>query len=323
MEINAKDRRILAALLENARLPISALAKRCAVSRDVVRYAMGKCEEAGVIGAYRTHVDQGAFAQGVASVMLKLSGATQQRRAEIIAQLCAHDRTNWVAELSGTFDITCNVFYTSNEDLAHQVGDITDIVGDALKEHRLSLYTTEYKFTRLGLLDKNAPVAERIVHFHGTPQALDETDRRILRILVKDCRAPATDIAESVGTTPETVRQRVKALERSVINSYTILLNPEALGYEGYHVELQLERMNDATTQKMAAWANARPEVAYCTRMVGRHNIVLTIYTRTRQEFNTVLQDLRDTFAQELLDYELQMHLSVHKEVSVPEAMLR
>lgn len=63
---------------------------------------------------------------------------------------------------------------------------------------------------------------------------LDETDRAILQLLQRDARhKPAVEIAETIGVSDGTVRNRIQALERrGVIEGYVPLINYEAAGYQ-------------------------------------------------------------------------------------------
>ncbi|MHC3437032.1 Lrp/AsnC family transcriptional regulator [Natrialbaceae archaeon A-gly3] len=63
---------------------------------------------------------------------------------------------------------------------------------------------------------------------------LDETDRGILHLLQEDARnCSAADIAEEVGVTANTVRNRISRLqERGVIDGYVPLLDYEQAGYQ-------------------------------------------------------------------------------------------
>jgi DNA-binding Lrp family transcriptional regulator len=61
--------------------------------------------------------------------------------------------------------------------------------------------------------------------------ALDEVDRRILRVLVDDARIPNNALAERVGIAPSTCLGRVRALRESgVIRGYHADVDPAALG---------------------------------------------------------------------------------------------
>ncbi len=62
---------------------------------------------------------------------------------------------------------------------------------------------------------------------------LDETDRRILSVLQRDARTSMRKISEEVGVSLGTVSNRVRKLEGAgVIRGYTVLLDPEKIGWD-------------------------------------------------------------------------------------------
>src|SRR5881394_779891 len=60
---------------------------------------------------------------------------------------------------------------------------------------------------------------------------LDELDLRILTLLLRDGRAPASQIAEQVGLSRPAVADRIEKLERQgVIRGTTVVVDPASLG---------------------------------------------------------------------------------------------
>ena len=61
---------------------------------------------------------------------------------------------------------------------------------------------------------------------------IDETDRKIIRVLQEDGRASLRKISEIVGVALGTVSNRVNRLEDSgIITGYSVRLNPEKIGW--------------------------------------------------------------------------------------------
>jgi Lrp/AsnC family leucine-responsive transcriptional regulator len=61
--------------------------------------------------------------------------------------------------------------------------------------------------------------------------ALDDADRRILRVLQRDGRIAVTSLAEQVGLSPTPVLRRIKRLEEAgVIARYGAVLDPARVG---------------------------------------------------------------------------------------------
>jgi DNA-binding Lrp family transcriptional regulator len=67
----------------------------------------------------------------------------------------------------------------------------------------------------------------------GEEMQLDETDLRILKVLLADSRLSSRQVAKKCGISIGTVLSRVKKLEEDgIVKGYTVLLDQEKLGYE-------------------------------------------------------------------------------------------
>jgi DNA-binding Lrp family transcriptional regulator len=62
---------------------------------------------------------------------------------------------------------------------------------------------------------------------------LNETDVKILQVLLEDARFSSRQIAKKVGVSVGTVLSRIKKMEEDgLIRGYSVLMNHEKLGYE-------------------------------------------------------------------------------------------
>jgi DNA-binding Lrp family transcriptional regulator len=62
---------------------------------------------------------------------------------------------------------------------------------------------------------------------------LNETDMKILQVLLEDARFSSRQIAKKVGVSVGTVLSRIKKLEEDgLIKGYSVIMNHERLGYE-------------------------------------------------------------------------------------------
>ena len=75
-----------------------------------------------------------------------------------------------------------------------------------------------------------AQVSEEIRRTVGS-RAMEELDRQIVELLVKDGRMSYTDLGKATGLSTSAVHQRVRRLEqRGVIRGYAAVVDPEAVG---------------------------------------------------------------------------------------------
>jgi DNA-binding Lrp family transcriptional regulator len=62
---------------------------------------------------------------------------------------------------------------------------------------------------------------------------LNETDLRILQVLLEDARFSSRQIAKKVGVSVGTVLSRIRKMEEDgLVKGYSVILNHEKLGYE-------------------------------------------------------------------------------------------
>ncbi len=318
------DKKLLHRLHVNARSPVSQIAKSTGLTREVVSYRMKRLEEEGVIKSYITRINQSFFCEGIGTIAFKLTKFDEKRFNEILDFLKKHRAVNWVAELSGTTDIVVTLLYKNSQDLANTISEITIFMGNNLKEHHLSLYITEYKFERQGIIygKQSEHPLERVVSF-GEQKAkvkIDENDMIILRELAKNCRIKNIELAKETGLSEDMVRLRIKKLEKQkIILGHTIALDINKFGLEAYYMAFQIEKMTRETIAKLSYYAHMNPYIGYCARAAGKYNVILALYAFDRKHFNDLLHDIRKHFGDKLADYEFQLNLQEHKEVFVPE----
>ncbi|MFB6243877.1 MAG: Lrp/AsnC family transcriptional regulator [Halobaculum sp.] len=102
---------------------------------------------------------------------------------------------------------------------------------------------------------------------------MDDLDREILNRLRRDARTPYTEIAEEVGTSEGTVRNRVNRMtEEGVIERFTVTTrtgNVKAMVEIG--VDLNVD--TDEVSKQLAEWS----EVDFVWQVSGEEDIVLVV----------------------------------------------
>jgi DNA-binding Lrp family transcriptional regulator len=119
---------------------------------------------------------------------------------------------------------------------------------------------------------------------------MDELDREILAILRRDSRTPYTEIADRVGTSEGTVRNRVERLiEDDVIERFTVATrtgNVKAMVEVGVAVDVDTSRISD----RMAEWT----EVDFVWQVSGEEDIVVVADTADTGTLNDLITRARE-----------------------------
>ncbi|SIR46274.1 transcriptional regulator, AsnC family [Haladaptatus litoreus] len=119
---------------------------------------------------------------------------------------------------------------------------------------------------------------------------MDALDRQILNLLRRDARTPYTEIAEAVGTSEGTVRNRVERMtENDVIERFTVTThtgNVKAMIEIGVDVAVDTTRMSD----RLAEWE----QVDFVWQVSGEDDIVLIVDAADTQGVNQLITRARE-----------------------------
>jgi len=126
--------------------------------------------------------------------------------------------------------------------------------------------------------------------FCGELMELDERDRKILELLLKNSRMNYSEIAKILGISDTAVRKRVRNMEKNgVIRGYTLSVDPHAMGYKCvailgidtesdkfYHVANALRDMDEVRCVDMAS---------------GENMIVVEIWVRDGEQLAKIISE--------------------------------
>jgi len=119
---------------------------------------------------------------------------------------------------------------------------------------------------------------------------MDDLDRQILSILRRDARTPYTEIADRVGTSEGTVRNRVDRLtDEGIIERFTVTTqtgNVKAM----IEVSVDMNVNTSAVSERLADWE----EVDFVWQVSGEDDIVLVVDCVDTQAVNELISQARE-----------------------------
>ena len=127
-----------------------------------------------------------------------------------------------------------------------------------------------------------------------TPVRLDALDRKILSELQRDASQSLEDIARTVGSSKTPVWNRIRKLrEAGVIRRQTVILDPEALGFEACFFVLIRTSEHEADWQRRFLKALLdRPEVLEAHRLAGEIDYILKVRVANARAYDAFYQAL-------------------------------
>ncbi len=121
--------------------------------------------------------------------------------------------------------------------------------------------------------------------------SLDDTDLKILSILMKDAKTPYTDIAKTLFVSSGTVHGRMKKLEdMGIIKSFNLQLNHQKLGYDiTAFLGIYLNKSSQYDT--VAKQLEAIPEIVECNYTTGNYSMFVKLICKDTDHLRQVLMD--------------------------------
>ena len=107
---------------------------------------------------------------------------------------------------------------------------------------------------------------------------IDQVDRKILSLLVKNARMPFLEIARECGVSGAAIHQRVRRLETAgVITGSRLLVKPQALGLNiCAFVSISLSEANKYA--EVVTSLKQIPEVVECHFVTGKYTLLVKMY---------------------------------------------
>ncbi|WP_378182371.1 Lrp/AsnC family transcriptional regulator [Aquimarina sp. SS2-1] len=119
-------------------------------------------------------------------------------------------------------------------------------------------------------------------------EQLDQTDITILRILQKDSKKTAKEIAKILNLTPSPVYERVRRLEKQgFIKKYVAILDKKLINKSITTIcQVSMRYHNEAFIEKFEEQIQNLEEVQECYHMAGQVDFILKIHTQSLEEYH-------------------------------------
>ena len=121
---------------------------------------------------------------------------------------------------------------------------------------------------------------------------IDETDRKILRLLIKNAREKLTSIAKDCKITSTAVKNRIEQLKNNgIIFNATLLFNMASFGYPypaliGVNLDINEER-------KIIHLIKDHANIAAIDRSIGKYDLCVFVFTESIQKMDELKLTIR------------------------------
>lgn len=122
-------------------------------------------------------------------------------------------------------------------------------------------------------------------------EKIDNLDRKILEIIMKNARIPSKDVALECGVSRAAIHQRIqRMIDMNVITGSGYNVNPKVLGYTTCtYVGVKLEK--GSMYRQTVTELEKIPEIVECHFTTGPYTMLVKLYARDNQHLMELLND--------------------------------
>ena len=122
---------------------------------------------------------------------------------------------------------------------------------------------------------------------------LDETDQKILRLLIQNARMSYSEIGPQVGISRVAVKMRVQALEKKgIIEEYTTVINPQKIS-GAVSCYFEIETAPD-TLMQVAGLLKENDTVTQIYRVTGKSRLHVHAVASSNEEMEKLIYETMD-----------------------------
>lgn len=122
-------------------------------------------------------------------------------------------------------------------------------------------------------------------------EKIDNLDRKILEIVMRNARIPSKDVATECGVSRAAIHQRIqRMIDLKVITGSGYNVNPKILGYATCtYIGVNLER--GSMYRDVVAKMEKIPEIVECHFTTGPYTMLIKLYARDNEHLMRLLND--------------------------------
>lgn len=122
-------------------------------------------------------------------------------------------------------------------------------------------------------------------------EKIDNLDKKILKIIMKNARIPSKDVALECGVSRAAIHQRIqRMIDMNIITGSGYNVNPKVLGYATCtYIGVKLER--GSMYRNVVPELEKIQEVVECHFTTGPYTMLIKLYARDNQHLMELLND--------------------------------
>lgn len=317
--MDIKDQKIITELTKNARISLTALAKKIRLSREVINYRLKNLEK-NIIKRHYAVINYQALGFKKVPCFIMLQNCSREFENKCLAYLKSHQYISAISTTIGKWNIVCDIFFKDKLQLQQIIKDIEQCYKTKLKRYFIiNTPVQEHLFTECIFGSHKQLQAKQT----NKEQKVDHIDLMLLKRLNNNARESLVTMSQKVAIKPNAIAHRIKQLQKKgIIASSTIAINYEALGYDTYNLQIRVNSLEKQA--QIASYLSAKNNILYFYRYIGNQqwDIDIGLLINQKNELKESIQDLKEHFGKDIEIHDMYIIWSIEKQ-NLPEGVLK
>jgi len=306
MKVDLIDRKILYYLDMNARQNISSLAKKLRIGRNVALYRIKKLKENNIIKGSFAEINNSALNYKSFRIFFKLGNYTDNKKKEFYEHITKNENILWFSQVLGKWDL--DIVFMSKEisDFEKFRRKLFLKFNSIIEDYNISLLTKIFHYPKDYLIGntRNNIIPTILDIEQKSDHNIDKKDEEILKILSKDAMVNIVDIALKSKMSINTVKKKIKNLEKSnIILGYRLFLNLNSIGYQHYKLHISLKNYNEKNIKDLRIWLVSNPFVIYTDHYINGEDFEIELHLKNENEYLDFWNKLSNQFGKIIKDH--------------------
>jgi Lrp/AsnC family transcriptional regulator, regulator for asnA, asnC and gidA len=294
MNLDKKDLQILSILDWNARMPLTQIAKKTRLNKDVVRYRIKNLEVKGIIEGYYTLIDMSKLGYLTSRIYFDFIDVNKELEEKIIHYLDKDFKAGDIFSRDGEYQLGVISWEKSVYELKDKLKKFKELFGDHIRNMDFTIFT---EYNHYSLSDLNKVFSEYIsISLKSQEEMfLKEDDLKILRKLADDARINSVELGSELKIPQTTVVHKIKEMEKKkIILSYRAKIDYSKLDYDNYYLELLTH--NGSNVKEIESYLKVHKNCTYSAVGIFGADIEAECEFKSRKELLVFMDELKSKF---------------------------
>lgn len=297
-KLTQADRILLAELEDDARKPLSIVAKRLRISQQLLSYRLQSLQKINILAGYYTQINFTMFGYTRYRTMIRLSNYSRNKSDEIVDYLMNHPNVQWFVECGGRWDFLVNF-------MAKNIIQFSNFLKDFRKTYPRQIQNvdvlTVVEVIELGrsYFIKSHRDIEKLSYFGRDFEApkIDNIDLMILDYISENTRMTSAQISEMLEVSPNTVSVRIKnLLKKGVIRGFKPLIHLENTLYSTCKALIAFQNATEEREVDIIDYVKTDVNFVASIKLVGEWDFEVEFEVDSREAMLNLTRAFRDEF---------------------------